>query len=122
MLLFVLIGLYKFYFFDHFHYHLTHFFAHHVEDKHAQHVMGHKLLKTRENESGAFHWFRRSSDQGHAHSAYNLAAGHLSGFRTDVKKGEVRTLLKFAAKNGVEEAKHLLRTLCKDKPKYCDIT
>lgn len=35
--------------------------------------------------------------------------------------GEVRQLLKQAAKDGVVEAKHLLRTLCKDKPKHCDL-
>jgi hypothetical protein len=33
----------------------------------------------------------------------------------------VRKLLKFAAQNGVEEAKKLLKELCKEKPKYCDL-
>lgn len=126
-------------YFEHFHFHLTHFYASTWDDHHAQHVLGHKLLKEEKNSSGAFHWFRKSADRGHPHSAYNLAAGHLSGYRTDVKQGmhelqnffitiplvlftgEVRQLLKFAAKNGVEEAKELLRTLCKEKPKYCDL-
>ncbi|KAH9398347.1 hypothetical protein TYRP_018994 [Tyrophagus putrescentiae] len=107
--------------FEHFHFHLTHFYASTWDSHHAQHVLGHKLLKERRNSSAAFHWFRRSADRGHPHSAYNLAAGHLSGYRTDVKQGEVRQLLKFAARNGVEEAKELLRTLCKEKPKYCDL-
>src|SRR2546430_1925285 len=101
----------------------------------AQHVLAHKLLSNRTNTSGAFHWFRKSADKGNPHSAYNLAAGHLSGYKTDVKKGlhfcftnnficiyyklfkgEVRQLLKFAAKNGVEEAKNLYLELCRDKP------
>ncbi|CAG2121463.1 unnamed protein product, partial [Medioppia subpectinata] len=121
----VLIGVflvyYTYYHFDHFHYHLTHFFAHHWDDHNAQHVLAHKLLKDRTNTSAAFHWFRKSADRGHPHSAYNLAAGHLSGYKTDVEKGEVRKLLKFAAKNGVEEAKTLLRELCREKPKHCDL-
>ncbi|KAI2809699.1 hypothetical protein BLOT_000850 [Blomia tropicalis] len=122
LLLFILaFGIYTYNFFDHFHFHLTHFFATKWDDHHAQHVLGHKMLKNRTNVSAAFHWFRQSADRGHPHSAYNLAAGHLSGERTDVKKGEVRQLLKFAAKNGVEEAKELLRTLCKEKPSHCDL-
>ncbi|CAG2171068.1 unnamed protein product [Oppiella nova] len=112
---------YTYYHFDHFHFHLTHFFAHHWDDHNAQHVLAHKLLKDRTNTTGAFHWFRRSADKGHPQSAYNLAAGHLSGHRTDVKKGEVRKLLKYAAKNGVLEAKTLLRELCREKPNYCDL-
>lgn len=35
--------------------------------------------------------------------------------------GEVRQLLRFAAKNGVQEARELLRGLCREKPKYCDL-
>jgi TPR repeat protein len=45
------------------------------------------LLKERTNSSAAFHWFRQSANRGHPHSAYNLAAGHLSGYKTDVQKG-----------------------------------
>ncbi|XP_054168971.1 uncharacterized protein LOC128966181 [Oppia nitens] len=112
---------FTYYHFDLFHYHLTHHFAHHWDDPSAQHLLGHKLLANRRNTSGAFHWFRRSADKGNPHSAYNLAAGHLSGYKTDVKKGEVRELLKFAAKNGVSEAKTLFLELCRDKPnKHCD--
>lgn len=86
--------------FDHFHFNLLHFYAHHWNDHHAQHTLGHKILqKIREgkhsgegnaynyNESHAMGLFRRSADQGHPESAYNLAAGHLSGFQTDVQKG-----------------------------------
>ena len=88
LLLFILaFGIYTYNFFDHFHFHLTHFFATKWDDHHAQHVLGHKMLKNRTNVSAAFHWFRQSADRGHPHSAYNLAAGHLSGERTDVKKG-----------------------------------
>ncbi|XP_046909652.2 uncharacterized protein LOC124491086 [Dermatophagoides farinae] len=111
---------YTYFWFEHFHYYLTRFYAHHVDDHHAQHVLGHKLIRNRSH-AEAFHWFRKSADHGHPHSAYNLAVGHLSGYRTDVKQGEVRQLLRFAAKNGVQEAHELLRGLCREKPKYCDL-
>lgn len=84
---------YTYYAFDHFHWHLTHLYAHHLDDHHAQHVLGHKLIKDHKNASAAFQWWRKAADAGHAHSAYNLAAGHLSGYRTDVKKGESLSLV-----------------------------
>ncbi|OTF71913.1 hypothetical protein BLA29_002774 [Euroglyphus maynei] len=77
---------YTYFWFEHFHYHLTRFYAHHVDDHHAQHVLGHKLIRNRSH-AEAFQWFRKSADHGHPHSAYNLAVGHLSGYRTDVKQG-----------------------------------
>lgn len=78
---------YVYYCFEHFHWHITWFYAHHVDDHHAQHKMGHLLLKDGKNTSAAFEYFRRSASQGHPESAYNLAAGHLSGYKTDVQKG-----------------------------------
>ena len=74
-----------------FHRHLTHWYAYVADDPHAQHLLAHQHL-ARSNHSvaaadEAFALFRRSAAQGHAHSAYNLAVGHLSGFRTDVRKG-----------------------------------
>lgn len=86
---------YTYGYFDHFHYHLTHFYASTWDSHHAQHVLGHKLLKDQKNSSAAFHWFRKSADRGHPHSAYNLAAGHLSGYRTDVKQGMSKKRLSF---------------------------
>ena len=89
----VVLGLvyYTYYHFDHFHFNLVHFYAHHMDDHHAQHELGHKILKdkTNKNLSAAMHWFRKSADKGHPHAAYNLAAGHLSGYQTDVEKGNV---------------------------------
>ena len=78
---------YIYLFFSHFHFHLTKFYAHHINDHHAQHRMGHHMLKENKNMTAAFEYFRKSADQGHPESAYNLAAGHLSGYKTDVKKG-----------------------------------
>ncbi|RWS07697.1 hypothetical protein B4U79_07540 [Dinothrombium tinctorium] len=118
--------LYTYFYFEHFHANIVHIYADKMDDHHAQHTLGHKLLKDNRNTTGAFHWFRRSADNGHPHSAYNLAAGHLSGYKTDVKKGksinfgEVKKLLEYAAQNGVEEAEELLNTLCKEKPTHCD--
>lgn len=82
----IILCFYTYFWFEHFHYHLTRFYANHVDDHHAQHVLGHKLIRNRSH-AEAFYWFRRSADQGHPHSAYNLAVGHLSGYRTDVKQG-----------------------------------
>lgn len=111
---------YVYYWFEHFHFHVTKFYAHHVNDHNALHKMGHHMLKENKNATAAFEYFRRSADLGHPESAYNLAAGHLSGYKTDVKKGEVKKLLQFAAENGVVEARELLEGLCKEKPKHCD--
>ena len=84
----IILCFYTYFWFEHFHYHLTRFYANHVDDHHAQHVLGHKLIRNRSH-AEAFYWFRRSADQGHPHSAYNLAVGHLSGYRTDVKQGNL---------------------------------
>ncbi|RWS26936.1 hypothetical protein B4U80_01945 [Leptotrombidium deliense] len=116
----VALSLYTYFYFEPFHRYVTHVYAHTFDDKHAQHALGHKLLINDKNETGAFHWFRRSADNGHPHSAYNLAAGHLSGYNTDVKKGEVKQLLQYAAKHGIAEAQHLLDNLCKEKPAHCE--
>lgn len=78
---------YVYYHFDHFHFNLVHFYATKMDDSHAQHTLAHKLLKKGDNHSAAFHWFRKSASKGHPHSAYNLAAGHLSGYPTDLQKG-----------------------------------
>jgi hypothetical protein len=37
-----------------------------------------------------------------------------------ISTGEVKELLKFAADNGVMEARNLLEGLCRQKPKHCD--
>lgn len=82
----LIFSLYTWYWFDHFHHNLTHFYAKHVDDHHAQHLLAQRLMRNRSHNE-AFEWYRRSADNGHPHSAYNLAAGHLSGYKTDVKPG-----------------------------------
>ena len=57
-------------------------------DHHALHLMGHHMLKDEANATAAFQYFRQSADSGHPESAYNLAVGHLSGYKTDVAKGK----------------------------------
>ena len=37
--------------------------------------------------------YRKASDQGHPHAAYNLAIGHLKGYKTDLLPGSVCFLL-----------------------------
>ncbi|XP_077483639.1 uncharacterized protein LOC144093805 [Amblyomma americanum] len=97
------------------HFHLNHAYAH-AGHAHAQHVVAHKYLKgsgVSKNSSMAFYWFRKSADQGHAHSAYNLAVGHMQGFPTDVQKGEAKKLIKYAADNGVHEAHRVYHEACR---------
>lgn len=89
ILFLVLFVAYAYYYFDDFHFHVTKFYAHHVGDHHALHLMGHHMLKDQANATAAFQYFRQSADSGHPESAYNLAAGHLSGYKTDVAKGEL---------------------------------
>ncbi|XP_037502638.2 secretory immunoglobulin A-binding protein EsiB, partial [Rhipicephalus sanguineus] len=97
------------------HFHLNHMYAH-AGHAHAQHVVAHKYLHGNgvpKNSSMAFYWFRKSADQGHAHSAYNLAVGHMQGFPTDVQKGEAKKLIKYAADNGVHEAHLVYHEACR---------
>lgn len=83
----IIASCYVYFHFDHFHFHVTNFYANNMDDHHAQHTLAHKMLKDQKNATAAFELFRRSADKGHPESAYNLAAGHLSGFKTDVQKG-----------------------------------
>ena len=38
---------------------------------------------------------RKAADQGHPHASYNLAVGHLKGYKTDVKEGYVVLFVSF---------------------------
>ena len=58
-------------------------------------------------------WFRKAADQGHPHSSYNLAIGHLNGIETDVKPGEAHDLIRHAADKGVKEASDTMENACK---------
>ncbi|XP_064466468.1 secretory immunoglobulin A-binding protein EsiB-like [Ornithodoros turicata] len=96
------------------HFHLNHLYAR-MGHVHAQHVVGHKYLKgtgVSKNSTMAFYWFRKAADQGHPHSAYNLAVGHMQGFSTDVRKGEAKNLIKYAAEKGVQEAHQIYHEVC----------
>jgi len=115
LLCIALILLYFCYFHFHvFHYHVTRGYAHlgHVE---AQHLLGSRLLKGHgvlQDHGEAMKWFRTAADAGHPHAAYNLAIGHLSGYKTDVEEGEAHLLVRHAAENGVEDAWEVLDHLC----------
>ena len=37
--------------------------------------------------SEAMKWFKKAADQGHPHSSYNLAVGHLQGLHQDLQPG-----------------------------------
>lgn len=44
------------------------------------------------NQTAAMEWFKKASDQGHPHAAYNLAVGHLQGYHIGLKPGLVQLL------------------------------
>jgi len=57
---------------------------------HAQHLMGDKYLHgkgVKMDEILAMEWFKKAAEQGHPHSAYNLAIGHLNGLQTGLQPG-----------------------------------
>jgi len=109
----LLFFLYMYYYMDHLHFHVLNAYAN-VGVSHAQHHVAHKYLNghgVNKDEKMAFYWFREAAKNGHGHGAYNLVAGHLQGYETDVEEHEVEPLLKMAADNGVEEAKKALKDL-----------
>ena len=58
-------------------------------------------------------WFGHAAAQGHAHSSYNLAIGHLKGFKTKLDPGEAHEHIKYAADQGFHLAKDVLLHVCK---------
>lgn len=58
-------------------------------------------------------WFKKAAEQGHPHSSYNLAVGHLNGLQTSLVPGEAHQLIQHAAKNGVELAVDMMENACK---------
>ena len=61
----------------------------------------------------AMEWFGHAAAQGHAHSSYNLAIGHLKGFKTKLDPGEAHEHIKYAADQGFHLAKDVLLHVCK---------
>lgn len=58
-------------------------------------------------------WYSKAAAQGHPHSSYNLAIGHLSGMKTQLGPGQAHKLIQHAAENGVKLAKDVLVHVCK---------
>ncbi|KXJ10843.1 hypothetical protein AC249_AIPGENE726 [Exaiptasia diaphana] len=88
----LLFFVYMYYYMDHLHFHVI-------------------RRGTNKDESQAMYWFREAAKNKHPHGAYNLVAGHIQGYDTDVQEHEVEPLLQMAAENGVEEAKKALKDL-----------
>ena len=38
------------------------------------------------HEEMAMNWFKKAADQGHPHSSYNLAIGHLKGLKSPINQ------------------------------------
>lgn len=84
-------------------------------DQDAQHILGQRYYTGRgvvRNKTTAFYWFKEAAKQGHGHASYNLGVAHIQGFHRLERKGEAHELIKHAAKVGVKEAEHVLKTAC----------
>ncbi|ELT97237.1 hypothetical protein CAPTEDRAFT_227108 [Capitella teleta] len=107
---------YAYYYFDNMHFHVAHGYAH-LGYSTAQHHVAQRYLYGKgidQDEGVAMEWFKKASDQGHPHAAYNLAIGHIKGIRKDIlEPGEAHKLINHAATNGVKEAHRVLNGLCR---------
>eukprot|EP00794_Sanderia_malayensis_P018696 gene18696-20584_t len=109
----LLFFVYMYFYIDHLHFHVTRAYAN-VGSSHAQHNLAHKYLHGRgvdKDPDMAMYWFRESAKNGHGQAAYNLVAGHLQGYNTDVQEHEIEPLLRDAHKQGVEEAERALKDM-----------
>ncbi|KAJ8303047.1 hypothetical protein KUTeg_019443 [Tegillarca granosa] len=105
---------YAYFYFDHLHFRVTHAYAW-MGFPQAQHQVGQRYLNGKgvEKHGGkAMEWFKKAADQGHPHAKYNLAIGHLKGYKTPLKPGEAHELIAHAAANGVKEAHRVLNEVC----------
>uniref|UniRef100_UPI00398E80AB sel1-repeat-containing protein YbeT-like isoform X1 n=1 Tax=Pristiophorus japonicus TaxID=55135 RepID=UPI00398E80AB len=105
--------LYLFLYYQTFHLHVTHAYAH-LGYPAAQHSIGQRYLHglgVEKDEEVAMRWFRKAADQGHPHASYNLAVGKLKAMTSDVEDWEVEELLSRAAVHGLKEAQDALENL-----------
>ncbi|XP_033728011.1 secretory immunoglobulin A-binding protein EsiB-like [Pecten maximus] len=85
----------------------------------AHQLISHTALKEKgmaKHQAKAMEWFRyfrKAADQGHPHVPYNLAVGHLKGFKTNLKPGEAHQLISHAASKGEKEVHQVLSEICK---------
>ncbi|XP_048768025.2 secretory immunoglobulin A-binding protein EsiB-like isoform X1 [Ostrea edulis] len=81
----------------------------------ANHQIGQRYLHEKGVEKHilkAMEHFKKAADQGHPHAAYNLAIGHLKGYKSGLKPGEAHMLIQHAASKGVKEAHQVLNEVC----------
>ncbi|VDH93957.1 uncharacterized protein LOC143080534 [Mytilus galloprovincialis] len=110
----LLFALYAYYYFDHLHFHVTYAYGW-LGYPQAQHQVGQRYLHGKgvdKHEGKAMEWFKKASDQGHPHASYNLAIGHMKGYKTGLKPGESHQLIAHAASKGVKEAHRVLNEVC----------
>ncbi|XP_043942492.1 DAP3-binding cell death enhancer 1-like [Protopterus annectens] len=97
---------YIFFYYESFHFHVTHLYAH-LGYSDAQHITGQRYLQGAgipRDEEAAMYWFRRAAEQGHPHASYNIAVGRLKNMTTEQEDWEIESLLSHAARHGVSEA------------------
>ncbi|XP_051790788.1 uncharacterized protein LOC114662164 [Erpetoichthys calabaricus] len=102
-----------------FHLHVTRLYAA-LGHPQAQHLLGQRYLTgvgVEQDSQRAMEWFRRAAEQGHPHSAYNLALGILRNLTATQQSREVERFLLHAAANGIPEAYSVLEQLDSD-PEY----
>uniref|UniRef100_K1PI67 Death ligand signal enhancer n=1 Tax=Magallana gigas TaxID=29159 RepID=K1PI67_MAGGI len=107
-------ALYAYYYFDHLHFNVTYAYAW-LGYPSANHQIGQRYLhgKGVEKHIGkAMEHFKKAADQGHPHASYNLAIGHLKGYKSGLKPGEAHVLIQHAASKGVKEAHQVLNEVC----------
>ncbi|XP_039620426.1 secretory immunoglobulin A-binding protein EsiB-like [Polypterus senegalus] len=102
-----------------FHLHVTRLYAA-LGHPQAQHLLGQRYLTgvgVEKDSQRAMEWFRRAAEQGHPHSAYNLALGVLRNLTATQQSSEAQRFLLHAAANGISEAYSVLEQLASD-PEY----
>ncbi|KAK3085399.1 hypothetical protein FSP39_002740 [Pinctada imbricata] len=103
-------ALYAYYYFDHLHFHVTYAYAW-LGYPAANHQVGQRYLHGKGVEKHmekAMEHFKKAADDGHPHASYNLAVGHLKGYKTGLRPGEAHKLIAHAASKGVKEAHNVL--------------
>uniref|UniRef100_A0A6A7G815 ERAD-associated E3 ubiquitin-protein ligase component HRD3A-like n=1 Tax=Hirondellea gigas TaxID=1518452 RepID=A0A6A7G815_9CRUS len=123
----VLVGLavglvyYAWYHTDHMHFNTIKLYGHYGHMQ-AQAITAEKYLHGKgveRNHSMAMVWYKKAADQGHPHSSYNLAVGHLQGLDVGLRRGQAHELIRHAAENGVPEAAEVLNKVC-SRTSRCD--
>lgn len=79
---------YAYYYFEHMHVSVIKAYANLGYDS-AQHELANRYLHgsgVERHPEKAMEWFKKAADQGNPNAAYNLAVGHLKGYKTEINR------------------------------------